>query len=147
MIGKIRWLSTCVILISSYHLRPLQTNLCNPLCVHDWEKKLDVNLSNSYLDQLTFTFLKHGLDFALSPRVIPHVDFLIEIESIVCSLPTNSIDLVRQECVVDLRHAKPPKANSPKVEHMAFNHFLSNNDVVIIKEDKGNVTVYEQARL
>ncbi|GLJ06225.1 hypothetical protein SUGI_0033650 [Cryptomeria japonica] len=56
--------------------QPKMSHIC------DWDSKLVVNLSNASLSLPTFNFLKKGLGFVVSPRVIPHVEFLLEIENI-----------------------------------------------------------------
>ncbi|GLJ20442.1 hypothetical protein SUGI_0371540 [Cryptomeria japonica] len=84
------------------------------LSIQDWDNKLVVNLSSVVLDPLVFNFLKGGLNFAFSPRSIPHVQFILEIENMVQSLPIDIAEEVRQDCAVVLRHAKPPKSNIPK---------------------------------
>ncbi|GLJ52764.1 hypothetical protein SUGI_1123710 [Cryptomeria japonica] len=55
--------------------------------ISNWESKLVVNLSPAHIDPLAFNFLKRGLNFALTPRNVPHIDFLIEIENAVRTLP------------------------------------------------------------
>lgn len=57
------------------------------------------------------------------------------------SLPNDIAEEVRQDCAVALRHAKPPRSNIPRIERLAFNEALNNNDLIITKADKGNATV------
>ncbi|GLJ34134.1 hypothetical protein SUGI_0686260 [Cryptomeria japonica] len=118
---------------------PRSATIVNP--ISNWESKLVVNLSPAPIDPLTFNFLKQGLNFALTPRNIPHIDFLIEIENVVCTLPLDVVEEVRQDCTVALRNAKPPKFNIPKAELLAFNNLMRNNDLIISREEKGNATV------
>ncbi|GLJ11599.1 hypothetical protein SUGI_0172360 [Cryptomeria japonica] len=101
--------------LSSYPSGSLDLQL-----MQEWDSKLVINLSGANLDPLSFNFLKRGLGFAPSPRFIPHVDFLIEIENLVRYLPSNLAEEVRQDCAVALRHAKPPKGNVPSAELRAF---------------------------
>ncbi|XP_059066412.1 uncharacterized protein LOC131857721 [Cryptomeria japonica] len=85
--------------------------------------------------------VERGLNFALTPRNVPHIDFLIEIENAVRTLPLDVAEEVRQDCFVALRYAKPPKLNIPKAELLAFNNLMHNNDLIISRADKGNATV------
>ncbi|GLJ41389.1 hypothetical protein SUGI_0856760 [Cryptomeria japonica] len=87
-----------------------------------------------------FSFLvgKRGLGFAVAPRGIPYVDFPIEIENLIRSLPEGVAEEVRQDFVVALGHAKPPKSKILRIEHLAFNELMKNNDAIITKADKGN---------
>ncbi|XP_059067539.1 uncharacterized protein LOC131044502 [Cryptomeria japonica] len=118
---------------------PRSAPIINP--ISNWETKLVVNLSPAHIDPLAFNFLKRGLNFALTPRSIPHIDFLIEIENVVRTLPLDVAEEVRQDCAVALRYAKPPKFNIPKAELLAFNNLMHNNDLIISRADKGNATV------
>ncbi|GLJ50652.1 hypothetical protein SUGI_1079200 [Cryptomeria japonica] len=117
---------------------PRSAPIINP--ISNWETKLVVNLSPAHIDPLAFNFLKRGLNFALTPRNIPHIDFLIEIENAVRTLPLDVAEEVRQDCAVALRYAKPPKFNIPKAELLAFNNLMHNNDLIISRADKGNAT-------
>ncbi|GLJ09453.1 hypothetical protein SUGI_0109940, partial [Cryptomeria japonica] len=104
--------------------------------ISNWESKLVVNVYLVPIDPLTFNFLKRGLNFALTPRNIPHIDFLIEIKNVVRTLPLDVVEEVRQDCVAALRNGKPPKFNIPKVEMLAFNNLIRNNDLIISRADK-----------
>ncbi|GLJ28169.1 hypothetical protein SUGI_0553350 [Cryptomeria japonica] len=115
--------------------RPRSAPILNP--ISNWESKLVVNLSPAPIDPLAFNFLKQGLNFALTPRNIPHIDFLIEIENAVRTLTLDIAEEVRQDCAVALRYAKPPKFNIPKAELLAFNNLMHNNDLIISRADKG----------
>ncbi|GLJ12004.1 hypothetical protein SUGI_0181830 [Cryptomeria japonica] len=121
-------------LVASPHLGPL---LITP--IRNWESKLVVNLSHASIDPLAFNFLKRGLNFALTPHTILHVDFLIKIENAVRALPIDVGEEVRQDCIVALPHDKPPKCNIPKAEILTFNNLVRNNDLLISRADKGNV--------
>ncbi|GLJ50878.1 hypothetical protein SUGI_1083720 [Cryptomeria japonica] len=114
---------------------PRSAPILNP--ISNWESKLVVNLSPAPIDPLAFNFLKRGLNFALTPRNIPHIDFLIKIENAVRTLPLDIAEEVRQDCAVALRYAKPPKFNIPKAELLAFNNLMHNNDLIISRADKG----------
>ncbi|GLJ17907.1 hypothetical protein SUGI_0313760 [Cryptomeria japonica] len=120
---------------------PRSAPIINP--ISNWETKLVVNLSPAHIDPLAFNFLKRGLNFALTPRNIPHIDFLIEIENAVRTLPLDVAEEIRQDCAVALRYAKPPKFNIPKAELLAFNNLMHNNDLIISRADKGNATILE----
>ncbi|GLJ10227.1 hypothetical protein SUGI_0124380 [Cryptomeria japonica] len=67
----------------------------SPLVVRNWESKLVLNLSSAFLDPLSFNILKRGHNFSLAPHIIPHIGFLIEIESAIRSLPSGVAEEVR----------------------------------------------------
>ncbi|GLJ06002.1 hypothetical protein SUGI_0030200 [Cryptomeria japonica] len=116
---------------------PLPRSVPNLNPISNWESKLVVNLSLASIDSLTFNFLKRGLNFALTPRNIPHIDFLIEIKNAVRALPLDVAEEVRQDCVVALCNAKSPKCNIPKAKMLVFNNLMRNNDLIISREEQG----------
>jgi hypothetical protein len=48
---------------------------------------------------------------------------------------------MRQDCSIILRKARPPKSNISKEEHTALKNLKNNENLVIIKADKGGATV------
>jgi hypothetical protein len=69
-------------------------------------------------------------------------------KSIVCSveesiknLNEEDKDAIRQECALVLKNAKPPKNNISKKEHEAIKNLRNNENIVILKADKGGATV------
>ena len=50
-------------------------------------------------------------------------------------------ETVRQDCALVLRKAKIPKNNITKEEQLALRNLKSNNDIVILKADKGGAIV------
>ena len=56
-------------------------------------------------------------------------------------LPEVHKETVRHDCTIILRTGKPPKSNVTKEEHLALKNIRSNEDIVIVKVDKGGATV------
>ena len=56
-------------------------------------------------------------------------------------LPEVHKETVRQDCTTILRTGKPPKSNVTKEEHLALKNLRSNEDIVIVKVNKGGATV------
>ncbi|GLJ10900.1 hypothetical protein SUGI_0137580 [Cryptomeria japonica] len=123
----------------------LPLSFSNPTPSNNWESKLVVNLSSANLDPLAFNFLKRGLVFAVTSCAIPFVNFLTDIENVVHSLPVEVVGEVRQDCAMVLYRAKPPNCNISKAEIISFKRLMSNNDIVVSKEDKGNTTKVKSA--
>ena len=48
---------------------------------------------------------------------------------------------MRQDCAVILRKAKPPKDNLSRGERAALSNLRNNEDIVVLKADKGGATV------
>ena len=89
------------------------------------------------------SLLQRSLNFAIAPRIIPHEDkdIICQIEDAIVSLPEAAIEEIRQDCTLSLRHAKPPKNNLNKEESIALKKLKLNKEIMILKADKGNVTV------
>lgn len=56
-------------------------------------------------------------------------------------LPDNIKDTIRQDCAVVLRKAKPPRRNLSKEELIALRSLNQNEDIVVLKADKGGATI------
>ena len=103
-------------------------------------KKL-VNLSSHMLDSAEPTILKKGLNFSVDSKTIPVKSIICNIEDIIQNLNNVQQKTIRQECAVVLRKAKPPKCNITKEEERALRNMRANEDIFILKADKGGATV------
>lgn len=57
-------------------------------------------------------------------------------------MPDNTKEQIRQDCSIILRKSKPPpKSNISKEEYLVLKSLKSNPNVVVLKADKGGVTV------
>eukprot|EP00253_Pinus_taeda_P030797 PITA_30797 len=88
-----------------------------------------------------FSLLGKGLNFALAPRKIPVEDIICDVEYGIENLPDKIRDMIRQDCAVTLRRAKPPRSNISKAEFEALKTLNKNRDVMVLKEDKGGAVV------
>lgn len=68
-------------------------------------------------------------------------DIICDVEYEIRDLPDNIKDTIRQDCVVILRKAKPPRRNLSKEEFYALKSLNQNENIVVIKADKGGATV------
>lgn len=100
-----------------------------------------VNLLSTQIDQITLGLLERGLNFSISPRTIPKEDILCNIEYRIKDLPDNIKEIVRQDCSIIIRRARPPKRNISKQEYLALKTLNQNPNIVILKADKGGVIV------
>ena len=108
---------------------------------HASNHKKVVNLSSHTLTDIESSILKKGLNFALSPRSIPTETIICNIEDCIQNLNALDKETVRQDCALVLRRAKIPKNNVTKEEQLTLRSLKSNNDIVILKADKGGATV------
>ena len=105
------------------------------------QKSNVVNLSKLPLDEDSQKVLEYGLNFAIAPSKIPVKNLICSIESAVDGLPEDAAEEIRQECAVIIRRAKPPKLNISCAERKALQNLRRNNQIKIVKADKGNTTV------
>jgi len=78
---------------------------------------------------------------AIAPIKIPVEDIMCYVEFEIMGLPDNIKDTIRQDCVVVLRKAKPPRNNISKDEFDALKSLNHNKDIIVLKVDKGGVVV------
>ena len=105
-----------------------------------WNKGV-VNLSSFSFSPSVFSLLDKGLNFALAPRKIPVYDIICDVEYRIRDLPDNIKDTIRQDCAIVLKKAKPPRMNLSKEEFSALKSLNQNQDIVVLKADKGGATV------
>ena len=108
-----------------------------------------INKSDTALTTDQRTILEKGLNFAVSPRVLPTKGVIVSTE-IACKLLTMSkAQSLRGEVVKCLKKSKPPSRNISKGEFVAIQELKGNKDITILPADKGwdtvilNTTDYE----
>lgn len=100
-----------------------------------------VNLSNFSFDSHVFSLLEKGLNFVGAPRKFPVNDIICDIEFGIRDLPDSTKDVIRHDCMVILRKAKPHRSNLSKHEFEALKSLNNNKDIVVLKADKGGAAV------
>jgi len=81
------------------------------------------------------------LNFALALKKIPYEEIICSLKDGIKTLKEEDKELIRQECVVILRKAKPPRRNLNLEQLKAIKSLRNNNNIVILKADKGGATV------
>lgn len=81
------------------------------------------------------------MNFSLPPRKISVNDIICDIEYGIRDLPEVTKDTIKQDYVVVLRKAKPPKSNVNELEIDALKSLNNNMDIVVLKADKGGFVV------
>ena len=100
-----------------------------------------VNLSDTELNLSSRTVLEKGLNFAIAPKKISIEDIICSIKESIKHLPENEAEEVRQNCARTLRRAKLPKPNITNEEYKALKELRKNDQIVILKADKGGATI------
>ena len=100
-----------------------------------------VNISCYELKKEEMEVLNKGLNFSLAPNKIPNEEIICSLEDGIRTLKDEDKELIRQECAVILRKAKPPRRNLNLEQLKAIKSLRNNNDIVILKADKGDAIV------
>ena len=88
------------------------------------------------------SLLRKGLNFAITPRTVRTKEILTSVEAAIYNLPREKQDATRAEIYGVLKQAKPPKQqNLTREERRALKDLKSDENIVIIRADKGNCTV------
>ncbi|XP_059055428.1 uncharacterized protein LOC131849377 [Achroia grisella] len=111
-------------------------------------KKVDssdvvINLSGEKLDYATVSILAKGLNFALTPRRVPYESIIGSVEEAINrnKIPYNDAESLRQDVANILRKTKLPKSNVTAEERYALECIRENENILVLKADKGNATV------
>ena len=106
------------------------------------KRKWVVNISSRRLQSNETSLLRKGLNFSITPRTVPTKEILASVEAAITRLPREKQDTTRAEVYGVLKQAKPPKQqNLANEERRALKKLKSDENIVIIKADKGNCTV------
>lgn len=81
------------------------------------------------------------MNFSLAPKKVLVADIICDIEFGNKNLPDNIKDIIRQDCAVILRKAKTTRNNFNKDEFKALKSLNRNQDIVVLKYDKGGAVV------
>ncbi|XP_050528176.1 uncharacterized protein LOC126898279 [Daktulosphaira vitifoliae] len=109
---------------------------------HNSNKKTAVvNLTDKELTNNELIILEKGFNFSLVPKKIPKEDIISSIENSLYQLEDHEKEIIRQESCKILREAILPKQNYNKDELTALKNLRNDNNVIILRADKGNATV------
>ena len=107
------------------------------------QSKWVVNVSDRVLTPDETSLLKRGLNFAITPTVVPVQEYVIGIES-ACRIigpESQQAAKLRADCVRLLKNAKTPKSNITTGERKALSTLAKDADITILPADKGRATV------
>ncbi|XP_045454291.1 uncharacterized protein LOC123663667 [Melitaea cinxia] len=100
-------------------------------------------MSNVELSDAALSVLERGMNFAITPRHIPYENVIGSVEEGIRrnKIPSIDADIMRQDIAVTLRHAKPPRPNVTVSELAALKELRRDQNIIVLKADKGNATV------
>ena len=82
------------------------------------------------------------MNFTITPRNIPIKQIIASVEEGISELPQADKEQIRSQVYSTIKEARPPvKKNISRKEKKAMNDLKGDNDIVIIKADKGNAVV------
>ena len=96
-----------------------------------------INLSNTPLTEDQETLLKHGPNFAITPRRPPYEEYIKAIETACLSLDVKLAEELRSDMYRVLRHPCQLKPNVSKGEMAAIKQLKADKNRVILTADKG----------
>ena len=93
------------------------------------------------MNEMEMVVLGRGLNFTVSPNSIPMDEIICCIEDGIQNLNDEDKELIRQDCAVILRKAKPPKSNINNEERTVLKNLRNDDKLVILKAGKGGATI------
>ena len=103
----------------------------------DINKKWVINLSSIPLTKEQESLLSHGPNDAISPRIPPLGEYIMNIEKACQSLDTNTAEELRTEAYRVLRKPHHPKSNLSKDEIIAMKQLKADKNRMVLTADKG----------
>ena len=85
--------------------------------------------------------LRFGLNFAVTPKIVPKLNIISAVEKGIRHLPKSSANIIRSKVVNSLNTYKTPKPNLSSEDFKALKGLAKRNNLVITRADKGNCTV------
>ena len=100
------------------------------------------NLSSKPLSLAQSAVLEKGFNFAIVPRKIPILDIVSGVEEGLRQINDAAlVTTARSKVAGVLKHARVPQRNMTKDEEKALKELIADEDIKILKADKGNCTV------
>ena len=90
----------------------------------------------SPLTEAQVSLLAHGSNFAITPRSLPHGEYITAVEQACLSLEPHNAEELRAEIRGSLRHAHNPRRNITKEEAQALAELRKDHSRVNLTADK-----------
>ena len=111
------------------------------------KQKWVVNMSSKKLTQSQNAVLEKGFNFAITPKFIPKLDIISGVEAGLRAVRDDAaVHIARSKVSEVLKSAKPPQRNITQEEEEALKKLKQDENIVILKADKGNSTVVMNAQ-
>jgi hypothetical protein len=104
-------------------------------------KETVMNVSGQTLDDRVSSLLQKGLNYAVTPCIIPIEEILVGVEKALQSLPVEMAEEARQETMRIIKSSSRTKDNLTRAEREALRTLKANSDLTILLADKGDATV------
>ncbi|GJQ75525.1 hypothetical protein Trydic_g17611 [Trypoxylus dichotomus] len=118
-------------------LKPKKTNTQSELDIC----RTVIHVSTLQLSQEQTKVLAKGLNFAVAPTRIPKEEIITQAECAIQRLPAEEAEEIRHKTCRILQKAKPPARNNTKEERKALEDIRRNQNLIVVRADKGNATV------
>ncbi|XP_070549284.1 uncharacterized protein [Ptychodera flava] len=99
------------------------------------------NYSKRSLNEVERSVLMKGLNFAVSPRQVPIIDYITTTECACRHLDQNDANELRAKVLVELNKHERVEQNLHQREHQAIKELKSDKSIKILPADKGRCTV------
>ena len=99
------------------------------------------NISYRVLTSIENNLLRKGGGFAVTPRELPHLDYITAIEQGCRNLAKGEAMCMRAEAIQELDKAKVPKSNLSAEEWKALKSLKEDEEIMILPADKGKCLV------
>ena len=87
-----------------------------------------------------------GFNFAITPKFVPKLDIINGVEAGLHKVRDEAaVQIARTKVSETLKSAKPPQRSSTHEEEKALKELKKDENIVILKADKGNATVVMNA--
>ena len=85
--------------------------------------------------------LEKGSNFAITPKFVPKLDIINGVESGLCKVRDEAMQIAWSKVSKILKSAKQPQKNITHEKEKALKELKKDENIVILQADKGNVTV------
>ena len=104
-------------------------------------------MSSKKLTQPQNAVLEKGFNFAITSKFIPKLDIISGVEAGLRAVRDDAaVHIARSKVSEVLKSAKPPQRNITQEEEEALKELKQDENIIILKADKGNSTVVMNAQ-